>query len=215
MTTLKLILRAVPWVVVLVLVIYVLLIQQKINGNTNRNVTSQSDVILQKTESLGKLELTKYYFKEITEIRIEGRQYNLIGIPLGKLEDKKALLISTGEAVGCIDLSKLNPDKINTRGDTIYIELPAAELCNVKLDLQKTRLYDFDLDLPKADQAATIDSLYRMAEDNIRKSALQSEILQETERNGKLLLAPLLKEITGKPVILSFPMMSDGQLEPM
>lgn len=215
MSTLKLILRAVPWIVVLVLVAYLLLQQERKGKDTQPTIISNSDIILQKTESLGKLQLTKYYFKEITEIRIEGKRFNLIGIPIGRLDDDKALLISTGEAMGCIDLAKLSSKQISMVNDTLYIELPAAELCNVKLDLQKTRLYDFDLDLPESAQAATIDSLYRMAESNIRKTALQSDILKDTEKNGRLILRPLLEEITGKTVVLNFPVLSEDRIDPM
>ena len=81
------------------------------------------NLVLERMETLGKLELTKYHFQEITEIQKVGRDfYNLF-----KLEgDSKAVLISKGEAVGCLDLTKMEAIDLAINQDTLIIQLPGA-----------------------------------------------------------------------------------------
>jgi len=157
-------------------------------------------VVLKRMEALGKLELTKYQFQEITEIQKVGKDfYNLF-----KLEnDSRAVLISRGEAVGCIDLTKMEAKHIQPAGDTLIVQLPPPELCYFKLDLDKTRVYAFETGLFTSEKAF-IQKAYQTAEQQIRQSALQSGILQQAKENAETVLRPLLEEISGKHVILIY-----------
>ncbi len=157
-------------------------------------------VVLERMETIGKLELTKYQFQEVTEIQKIGKDfYNLF-----KLEnDSKAVLISRGEAVGCIDLTKMEINHVQLTGDTLVVQLPPPELCYFKLDLDKTKVYAFETGFFTSEKEF-IEKAYQTAEQQIRQSALQSGILKQAKENAEMVLKPLLEEISGKQVILIY-----------
>lgn len=106
-----------------------------------------SSVVLQEVENLGKLELVKYNFKEIFEYKrlSDGK---IIGNSLLNTHnynpDLSVILIASGEAVGCIDLTKFEYSDIYLRGDSLVVHLPAPELCYHKLDLNNTKIFSFN-----------------------------------------------------------------------
>lgn len=159
-------------------------------------------VVLERMMTIGKLELTKYQFQEITEIEKVGRDfYNLF-----KLEnDSRAVLISNGEAVGCIDLTKMEVRHILETADSMIVQLPPPELCYFKLDLDKTRIYALETGLLTSERAF-IEQAYQEAEEQIRQSALQSGILQQAKENAEIVLKPLLEELSGKKVVIIYNM---------
>jgi len=157
-------------------------------------------VVLERLETIGKIELTKYQFQEVTEIQKVGKDfYNLF-----KLEnDSRAVLISRGEAVGCIDLTKLDARHIQDYEDSLVVQLPHPELCYFKLDLENTRVYALETGLFTSEKDF-IENAYQSAEQQIRQSALQSGILKQAKVNAEIVLKPLLEEISGKKVIFIF-----------
>jgi len=157
-------------------------------------------LVLERMESLGKLELTKYHFQEITEIQKVGRDfYNLF-----KLEgDSKAVLISKGEAVGCLDLQKLELIDLALTPDTLIVQLPAPEICYFKLDLDKTRVYALETGI-FTNEKGFIEKAYKSAENQIKEAALNSGIMLQTKQNAELVLKPILEELSGKVVILRY-----------
>ena len=157
-------------------------------------------LVFERMEKMGKLELTKYHFQEITEIQKVGRDfYNLF-----KLEgDSKAVLISKGEAAGCLDLTKMQATDLEVNGDTLLVQLPSPEICYFKLDLDKTRVYALETGIFTSEKSF-VEKAYKSAEDQIREAALNSGILNQTKENAELVLKPLLEELTEKKVILSY-----------
>jgi hypothetical protein len=111
-------------------------------------------------------------------------------------------LISIGEATGCLDLTKIKNTDVLIEGDTIYINLPKAELCYYKLNLEKSRIYSLESN-PLIDEKEFIQNAYKSAEVEIKKSALNSGILQQTEINAEKVLRPILEKISGKKVIIT------------
>lgn len=161
--------------------------------------TVTQTTVLEKVESLGKLELVKYNFQEITELTQRNNRY--LGLfPAG---DSKAVLISHGEAVGCLDLTKIVMEDIQMTSDTLYIHLPAAEICYYKLDLERTRIYAIEKGVYYKDEKALIEKAYKSAEKQIREAALSSGILANTTENAERILKPFLEEITGKKIIFT------------
>ncbi len=191
--------RIIPWIAVVLLAILLLLSrQEKPAAGTIVNRTA----VLQEIEALGKMELVRYNFREITEItEISETYFNLFKIG----PDQKIALISTGEAVGCIDLTRLQERDITGEGDTLVITLPPPEICYYKLDMDKTRIYNLETNFMK-DEKKFIQEAYKQAEDEIRQSALNSGILDQTRTNAELMLKPVFEQISGKTVILRFKM---------
>lgn len=145
-------------------------------------------VVLERVTALGKLELVRYTFKDI----VEHEQVNRL------LPNARAVLIVEGEAVGCVDLTKLKPADVQTDGDSITVTLPAPELCTWKINHQRSRVYDTEYTF--LDEAQLVSDAYRQAERQVRASALQSGIMAQTRRNAVTLLRPILNQLTGKRV---------------
>ena len=145
-------------------------------------------VVLERVVALGKIELVRYTFKDI----VEHEQANLL------LPNSRAVLIVEGEAVGCIDLTKLRPADVVTEGDSLLVRLPAPELCTWKINHERSRVYDTNYTF--LNEAQLVSDAYRQAERQVRASAMQSGILDQTRRNAVTLLQPILAQLTGKPV---------------
>lgn len=198
---LSIILKFVPWLVLGLVFFYFLNSYSGWPfGKTEKPVREiNNTTILTKIEALGKLELVKYSFQEITELT--EKNSNFLGIfPSG---DSKAVLISQGEAVGCLDLTKIDVEDFTVRGDSFFIRLPEPELCYYKLNMEKTRIYSIERGVYYKDEKQMIQKAYQLAERQIKKAALESGILEETVTNSEIILKPFLEGVTGKKVFFT------------
>lgn len=162
-----------------------------------------SSVLLTEMEKMGKLELVNYTFQEITEFVKEGDNLDLKVFKIPIYNGAKALLISYGNAVGCIDLTKISRSDIIEREDTVYLKLPEPELCYFKIDLEKSRIYDMDTQyLSDHERKEFIREMYQVAEQEIKNSALNTNLLEQARQNAGLILKPLLKSVSGKEVVI-------------
>ncbi len=151
------------------------------------------NMVVEKMEAMGKIELVKYQFKDIVK-----HEQILEWFP-----DPKILLIVVGEAVGCIDLAQVDSSDIQILNDTIYIQIPEPELCYVKVDHQQSKVYETWFTY--WNEAEMVDEAYKIAELEIQRAARQSQVLENTRIQGEQTLTPILEALTGKKVILQFP----------
>jgi hypothetical protein len=148
---------------------------------------------IQQIEQLGKIELVKCTLTDALTYKKE----NVL------LADDQILLLVKGEAVGCIDLTKITPKDLLHTPDTLFVTLPAPELCYCKLNHEQTKV--FDLTYTKIfDKTALVAEAFAQAEQNITQTALQSGVLEQTKVNAVLVLTPILQTLTDKKVVLSF-----------
>lgn len=162
-------------------------------GNTNDTETTHA-MVLQEVQALGKLELARYNFKDI----VEHEQINQL------FPNSKAVLIVQGEAVGCIDLTKITTSDVTGESDTVVVHLPEPELCNYKIDHSKSKVYNTEYTF--LDEAKLVQEAYRHAELQIQKSALDMGILEQTKQNANQILKPVLEKISGKKIVLRYRM---------
>ncbi|MVN76839.1 DUF4230 domain-containing protein [Hymenobacter sp. HMF4947] len=156
-------------------------------------VTVTHNTVLTQVEALGRLELVRYRFKDVVEYKRTAKY------PF--LPDAKAALIVGGEAVGCLDLRKIKPQDVTLEGDSVVkIILPAPELCSFQVDHSQSRVFSTQNGF--FDDASLVDDAYRYAEAQVRRSALQTGILAETQRNAEQILVPMLHTLTGRRVII-------------
>ena len=151
--------------------------------------------VLEEVESLGKLEVVKYNSNDV----VEHKQKN----GYSSVFDSKVLLIVAAEAVGCMDLTRIKAEDITEVGDSIYVHLPAPELCYYKIDHQKSKVYDSE-SLPFMQDENLVGEAFAKAEKQIEKAALESGILVQTQAMAKTMLQPLLENLTKKTVFLTF-----------
>ena len=214
MKTIKLVFLFLPWVLLLLALLLWALGVKLPGQGTSKTEVIESTVILEKIERMGKLELVKFNFKEI---------YDYQSISEGKITgssalktydytpDLKAVLIASGEAVGCIDLTRLQKEDISLSKDTLIVHLPRPELCYHKLDLDKTRLYEFErtgwwsrMFGDDNEMKTVVEKAYKNAEVQIKKAALENGILEQTEENAIVILKPMLENLSGRKVVILF-----------
>ena len=218
----RLIFKLLPWLMLTVM-IFTLYITSRwpfVSSNEQQREMIETTTILNEIENIGRLELVKYRFKEIFDYQ-KLSESKAVGSAILKTydfnPDLKVVLIATGEAVGCIDLQKMDASDIRAHGDTIIISLPAPELCYYKLDLENTKIYSFNkeswlsrLFSDDEEKNQALEAAYRKAEKAIREAALQSGILTQTNENAVNMLTPMLENLTGKSVLLITAMPAHG-----
>jgi hypothetical protein len=198
--------RIVSWLVrlaiIVVLVIGVRAIWNSVmHGGGLKSLFSSLDqtetvhtIVLQEITAMGKLELVKYNFKDVVEQEIVKMW----------LPNAKAVLIVQGEAIGCMDLTKINIADISSEQETLVVHMPEPELCVFKIDHEKSKIYNTEYAF--MEEAKLVQDAYKQAEKQIQKSALHMGILKQTEENAAKILTPILEKASGKKVILKFPM---------
>lgn len=184
-------------VLIAVLVAGLLAIWEQIRGSSllsrfRRDGNTTQSIVLKEITSLGKLELVKYTFKDI----VEHEQVNTY------LPNANAILIVEGEATGCVDLTKITATDISSEDDSLTVYLPKPELCTWKINHDRSRVYDTRFSF--LDQSQLVSDAYRKAERQVRQSALDGGILDQTRQNAHQMLRPLLERISGKKVGLAF-----------
>ncbi len=152
------------------------------------------DVFLEKVEILGKMELSKFSIQNVINKKIIKDWF----------PDSKILFIAVGEAVGCIDLSKIKKSNIKFYDDSINILLPKPEICYIKINHQKSKVYDISGIYFREETKNLVEDIYKIAESEIKKDAISMGIFEQTEQNAKIILKPLFENISGKKVGLSF-----------
>jgi Protein of unknown function (DUF4230) len=159
-----------------------------------KEIKTTHNMVLREITLLGKLELANFAFRDVVEQELV-RDY---------LPNPKAILIVQGEAIGCIDLTKVKAEDISSKDDTLIVHLPDPELCSYKIDHSKSKIYDTEYAF--MNEQSLMNEAYTRAEDKIKQSALEMGILEQTKKNANLVLKPLLENISGKKVILQYRM---------
>jgi len=149
-------------------------------------------VLIERIEAMGKLELVKYRFSDVLEHK------NISTF----LPDASVLLIIKADAVGCIDLTKVKQEDIKVYGDSVAMRLPQPEICYIKIDHKASRVYDTKMAFFR--EADLVDEAYKNAEKEISAEVHKSDILQQTRTNALNVFTPLLKGLGYNKVSLSF-----------
>jgi hypothetical protein len=161
-------------------------------GEKQPEVIVNHNTILTTVEELGKMELVRFNFKDVVEYEKNVSRW---------VPNSKVVLIVTGEAVGCIDFTKLTEHDILFHGDSlVQISLPEPELCYYKIDHSKSKV--FSKENTYFQDADLVQESYRYAEENVRNAAINSGILRQTQVNAEKVLKPILEEVTGRKVVL-------------
>ena len=151
-------------------------------------------VLLQKITSMGKLELVKYNFRDVVESRIK-KDF---------LPDAKVLLIVTGEATGCLDLTKIRVADITEQDSILVVHLPEPEICSFKIDHSKSKVYNTEYAF--MDEAKLVDDAFKKAEVQVAQSAKEMGILEQTKKSAEQILKPFLETVSRKKVVLKYVM---------
>ncbi|MBS7566396.1 DUF4230 domain-containing protein [Mucilaginibacter sp. Bleaf8] len=154
------------------------------------------DVMVEKITSMGKLELVKYSMKDV----IEKKQVHTL------LPDERVLFVAVGEVTACIDLTKITKQDISRSAgqDTVIVKLPKPEICYVKLDHQRSKVYDISGVILPSTSKAMVEDIYKVAEKRLLDNAREMDITGKARQNAQTIFKPLLENISGKTVMLQF-----------
>lgn len=163
---------------------------ERIKPGTKKETNHQ--VLIERIEAMGKLELVKYRFSDVVEHK------NITEF----LPDASVLLIIKADAVGCIDLTKLDSSAVRIMGDSVSIQLPKPEICYVKIDHKASKVYDTKMAFFR--EASLVDEAYKGAEEEIYRQVKASDIVQQTQLNAQHVFQPLIEALGFRKVTLTF-----------
>ena len=190
---LRKIIRLIPLLLIIAVAIFV---WEKVKGFKNPfaggEIEVSHNVLLQQITSMGKLELVKYNFRDVVESKIKK----------DLLPDAKVLLIVSGEATGCLDLTKIRVADIEEGSDTLVVHLPEPEICNYKIDHSKSRVYNTEYAF--LDEAQLVDKAFQKAESEVVQNAQSMGILEQTKKSAEQILKPFLENVSKKKVVLRY-----------
>lgn len=155
-------------------------------------VESKHQLLVDRIEAMGKLELVKYRYSDVVEHK------NISTF----LPEASVLLIVKADAVGCINLSKVAPEDIQVTGDSVSIKLPAPEICYIKIDHEASKVYDTKMAFLR--EAELVDEAYKAAEKAVADDVKKSDILSQTRANAITVFRPLLQGLGFPKVHLAF-----------
>lgn len=177
-------------IVVAILAVGAWFVYQKYNSGSK--VESKHQLLVERIEAMGKLELVKYRYSDV----VEHKNINTF------LPDASVLLIVKADAVGCVNLTKLTPEDIKVIGDSVSIKLPAPEICYTKIDHEASKVYDTKMAFLR--EAELVDEAYKTAEKAVADDVKKSDILQQTKANATTVFKPLLQGLGFSKISLTF-----------
>lgn len=153
-----------------------------------------NDAAITKIQAIGKLELVQINIKDVLEYTIK-RDY---------LPDSRMLIMVNGEMAGCVDLQKIGEENITETKDTLFIKLPAPEVCYTKINHNKSKVYNASTFSWLDNETQMVESLYKKADAYFASDSIKTIIVAETKKNAPTILVPLLENISNKKVILRY-----------
>jgi hypothetical protein len=118
----------------------------------------------------------------------------------------KLLYIAHGEVKAGVDLSKLTAANVTIEDDRVTIELPAPEILDRRIDVDRSRVYDYDRGFLGLGPDVGVDLqtlAQRQTLDNIVTAACDRGILEDANSRAKIAISELLtatgdREVTVK-----------------
>lgn len=149
-----------------------------------------SSIIVDRVRGMSELTTASFIMEAIVPTSKEQKVGNFV------LAETKLLYIANGEVKAGINLEKITPDAVTVEGDRIRIQLPPPEILDSKIDVTKSRVYDYNrgflgLGPDVAPELQTLAQKETLAK--ILTTACERGILQEANERAKLSLTRLLQ----------------------
>ena len=148
-----------------------------------------STLIVQQIKGMQELTTTVYTMETVVPTSADRK--------LGEfsLGTTKLLYIAHGEVRAGIDLSQLKPDDIKLTNNTIQIDLPPAKILDSKVDVARSRVYDYDrgffnLGPDVAPQLQTLAQKKTL--EQIIENACKEDILKTANQRAEKTISELL-----------------------
>lgn len=189
-STLRLI---VPLLLALTLGLFIYLAYRSLSFGEKEQVTHEA--VVEQIRLMGKLQLVQLNIRDVVEYKVERNMF---------LPDSKVLMIVAGEIGACVDLQKLKDEDVQRGDEKTIITLPTPEICYVKVNHERSKIYDKKSYLFLDDDAELLDKAYKEAENFLNKPEVKEPAISEAIKNAPVILAPVFTKIAGQPVEIKF-----------
>src|SRR5438105_4673608 len=98
----RIIIAILPWALLILVTFLWYRFSREKEPDVDKGIVNHN-MIIEKIEAMGKLELVRYYIKDIVENTQE----------LDWWPDQRVILMISGEVVGCLDLARIDSSKID------------------------------------------------------------------------------------------------------
>jgi hypothetical protein len=134
--------------------------------------------IIHQVRALARLETIQYSLEKV--ITAETRQGTF-----GFLFGDRLLFVAHGEVIAGVDLAKLEPDDLRLQNGVLYVRLPEPELFVVRLDNERSYVYDRNIGALSRGEVDLETAARRAAEEEIGRAALEGGILETAGQNAE------------------------------
>ncbi len=150
--------------------------------------------IIHKVRSLARLETIQYSIEKVIRAENSSGAWQL-------LFGDKLLFVAHGNVIAGIDLEKLKPEDLKLEQGVLSVKLPAPEIFMASLDNAKSYIYDRETGLFSKGDINLETTVRQIAEDEIRKAAMEDGVLAQAGENGKVYLERLFEQLGFRQVI--------------
>ncbi len=155
--------------------------------------------IINEVRAVARLETIHYSIEKV--ITAEMNQ----GV-LGPLFGDRLLFVAHGYVIAGINMEKINPDDMWLDGSSIlHVRLPQAEVLVATLDNEKSYVYDRDTGIFSRPDPNLETQARQVAEEEIRKAALEDGILQQAQVNATIFMEEFFNTLGYDTVIFETP----------
>jgi Protein of unknown function (DUF4230) len=175
------------------------------NPFRTETVDRSRPAVLKAIQDLEQLRAASGHFEVIVDVEKDTRFVPAV------IRGERVLFVAVGTVDAGVDLAGVDEDAVDVRGRRASIDLPAARLLAVRVDPERSYVYDRDRGL--VDRVASIlqDSptgereLYSLAEDKLVAAARGgSGLLARAERNTRSTLTALLRALGFEQIEIRF-----------
>ena len=175
------------------------------NPFRTETVDRSSPAVLKAIQDLEQLRAASGHFEVIIDVEKDTSFVPAV------IRGERVLFVAVGTVDAGIDLSDLDEDKVDVRGRRASIDLPSARVLAVRVNPDRSYVYDRDRGL--IDRVASVfqDSptgereLYSLAEDKLLAAARGgSGLLARAERNTRATLTALLRALGFEQIVVRF-----------
>jgi hypothetical protein len=150
--------------------------------------------IVHKINTLARLETIQYTLEKIITAEVGQEVF-------GKLFGDQLLLVAHGEVIAGVDLSQLLVEDVNLEDGLLRIKLPEAEIFVVRLDNQKSYIYDRQTGIFTKGDKDLETQARQAAEKEILETAIEDGILEQARINAEAYLLRFLNSLGFQAIV--------------
>ncbi len=144
--------------------------------------------IITEVRAVARLETIQYTVeKVITAQTNQGALESLFG--------DRLLFVGHGVVIAGIDMQKINPEDLWLQDGVLYVRLPEAEILVATLDNDKSYVYDRQTGIFRDPDPNLETAARQVAEQEIRKAALEDGILELARQNAETYLEKFFRAL--------------------